>query len=435
MLSGGSIRNLVRSIKLCSPVVFWAFTAAPSFVPAHEGSFEVARYTEKQESSTASSTLATQLFNREGYRPVIDSAVEQIYLALVNNKISEALRLTDRLLTEFPNFHVAHMLRGDILSIKAGREIKGIGDIPNAPASKKEDLADLRAEAIARLKAVSDRPSRDLLPSELVELDSDQAYVILVDASRSRLFLYENAFPYPRLVTDFYITQGRLGAVKSKEGDKRTPIGVYTITELLPKEKLSDFYGPMALPINYPNTWDQRQGKTGFGIWLHGMPKQLASRPPKASDGCVVLANQDILALKQYVKVGNTQVVISPRLNFVPHDTWQAERKTAIRMVKEWRDDLEQGLTSLSKLHYANDALIDGLSLNEWQQSKNLDQRSFGRIRVDDVTVIKYPDDKEDMMLVSFKQSDDISGEVRKQQYWMKVGTHWQIVQEETNKL
>ena len=434
MLSGGSIQHILKGIKLCTPVFFWAITAAPSFVPAKEGVIEVARYTEKRPSNTGS-VLASQLFNREGYRPVIDSAVEQIYHALNANQLSEALRLTDRLLTEFPNFHVAHMLRGDILSMKAGRPLRGIGDIPNAPATKREELADLRAEAIARLKAVSDRPPKELLPSELIELDSDQAYIILVDTARSRLFLYENAFPYPRLVTDFYVSQGRMGAVKAREGDKRTPIGVYTITELLPKEKLAEFYGPMALPINYPNTWDKRQGKTGYGIWLHGMPKQFASRPPKASDGCVVLANQDILALKQYVKVGNTQVVIGERLNFVSHEDWQAQRKTAIRMVKTWRDDLEKGLNTASAYHYASDVLIDGLNFDQWQKSKSLDQKSFGRIRIDDITMMRYPSEKEDMMWVSFKQADDVSGEVRKQQYWMKVGSRWQIVQEDTEQL
>lgn len=303
---------LRKGLMLVLPIAIWGLTAAPSFVKPGNSSFEVAALGDAR---TGSNPLANQLFDAQAYRPVIDTAVEDIYLALSANKLNEALRLTDRLLAEFPNFHLGHMIRGDILSLKAGRQIKRIGDVPNVPKSKREDLAELQDEAVARFRAVRDRPRKDLLPAELVELNSDQRYVILVDTSRSRLFLYENMFPYPRLVTDFYVSQGRMGAVKSREGDKRTPIGVYTITELLPKEKLSDFYGPIALPINYPNTWDKRQGKTGYGIWLHGMPKQYVSRPPKASDGCVVLANQDLLALKQFVKVGNTQVVIAERLD------------------------------------------------------------------------------------------------------------------------
>jgi murein L,D-transpeptidase YafK len=224
-----------------------------------------------------------------------------------------------------------------------------------------------------------------------------------------------------------------MGAVKVREGDKRTPIGVYTITELLPKEKLTDFYGPIALPIDYPNAWDKRLGKTGYGIWLHGMPKHYVSRPPKASDGCVVLANQDLLALKRFVDIGNTQVVISERLDFVPVDVWKSHRKAALRMVDTWKKDLEKGF-SKGIYHYASDVKIDGQGLVEWQQNKQIGNKSFGKITIEDLMVMRYPSDK-DMMLISFKQEDKLSGEVRKQQYWMKVGTRWQIVQEDSYKL
>ncbi|MFN4328427.1 MAG: murein L,D-transpeptidase family protein [Limnobacter sp.] len=422
---------LRKGLMLVLPIAIWGLTAAPSFVKPGNSSFAMAALGDAR---TGSNPLANQLFDAQAYRPVIDTAVEDIYLALSANKLNEALRLTDRLLAEFPNFHLGHMIRGDILSLKAGRQIKRIGDVPNVPKSKREDLAELQDEAVARFRAVRDRPRKDLLPAELVELNSDQRYVILVDTSRSRLFLYENMFPYPRLVTDFYVSQGRMGAVKSREGDKRTPIGVYTITELLPKEKLSDFYGPIALPINYPNTWDKRQGKTGYGIWLHGMPKQYVSRPPKASDGCVVLANQDLLALKQFVKVGNTQVVIAERLDFVAQDVWQSQRKAAIRVLKAWKDDLERGLNK-GLYHYSSDVRIDGQDLQSWQRNKHLNQRAFGNIKIDELTMMRYPSERNDMMWVSFRQVDDVYGEVRKQQYWMKSGTRWQIIQEDTEKL
>ena len=429
------LRNLLhvalKGVRIAIPLVFWTFTAAPSFVDqGQQGSFEVAAYGNP---NAGSNSLANKLFDQEGYEPVIDKAVEDIYLALSNHELNKALLLTDRLLAEFPNFFLGHMLKGDILSLKAGRPLKNIGDMPNVPAAKREELAELREEAIARFKAVKDRPQRDLLPAELVQMNDDQRYVILVDTSRSRLFLYENAFPKPRLVTDFYVSQGKMGAVKVREGDKRTPIGVYTITELLPKEKLTDFYGPIALPIDYPNSWDKRLGKTGYGIWLHGMPKAYVSRPPKASDGCVVLANQDLLALKKFVDIGTTQVVISERLDFVPLEVWKSYQNEALRVVDNWRKDLEKGFAK-GILHYASDVKIDGQGLVEWQQKNQIASKAFGKITIEDLTVMRYPSDK-DMMVVSFKQEDDFSGEVQKQQYWMKVGTRWQIIQEDKRKL
>jgi len=431
MLARSRLRVVYKGLRLAAPLVFWTFTAAPSFVESSRvESFDLAAYTSQ---GSNSKSLAGKLFEQASYKPVIDTAVEEIYLALSNHELNKALELNDRLLSEFPNFYLGHMLKGDILSLKAGRPLTRIGDMPNVPKGKQDELTELREEAVARFKAVKDRPQRDLLPAELVQLHEDQRFVILVDTTRSRLFLYENAFPQPRLVTDFYVSQGKMGAVKVREGDKRTPIGVYTITELLPKEKLTDFYGPIALPIDYPNSWDKRLGKTGYGIWLHGMPKHYVSRPPKASDGCVVLANQDLLALKKFVDIGNTQVVISERLDFVPVEVWQSHRKAALRMVDTWKKDLEKGF-SKGIYHYASNVKIDGQGLVEWQQNNQIASKSFGKIKIDDLSVMRYPSDK-DMMLISFRQEDKVSGEIRKQQYWMKVGTRWQIVQEDTYKL
>lgn len=431
MRSRSLLRAVSRGLRLVAPFIFWTFTAAPSFVePTPPDSFDLAVYNKPE---AREGTLASKLFDSASYQPVIDTAVEEIYLALSNHELNKALLLTNRLLNEFPNFYLGHMLKGDILSLKAGRPLTQIGDMVNVPKDKQSEIVELREEAIARFKAVKDRPQRDLLPAELVELNDDQRYVILVDTTRSRLFLYENAFPQPRLVTDFYVSQGKMGAVKVREGDKRTPIGVYTITELLPKEKLTDFYGPMALPIDYPNAWDKRLGKTGYGIWLHGMPKNYVSRPPKASDGCVVLANQDLLALKKFVDIGTTQVVISERLDFVPVEVWQSHRKAALRMVESWKKDLEKGF-SKGIYHYASDVKIDGQGLVEWQKSTQIGNKPFGKIAIEDLAVMRYPGEK-DMMVVSFKQEDKLAGESRKQQFWMKVGTRWQIVQEDTYKL
>jgi murein L,D-transpeptidase YafK len=68
----------------------------------------------------------------------------------------------------------------------------------------------------------------------------------------------------------------------------------------MPQDKLTDFYGSGAFPINYPNEWDRIRGRNGYGIWLHGTPRDTYSRPPRASDGCIVLSNED-LDLHSYV--------------------------------------------------------------------------------------------------------------------------------------
>jgi len=116
-------------------------------------------------------------------------------------------------------------------------------------------------------------------------------------------------------MTDYYVSQGRYGVNKAKEGDQRTPLGVYYVNARIPGPKLPDFYGTGALPINYPNEWDKRNGRSGSGIWLHGTPSDNFSRPPLSSDGCVVLANPDLQSLYATAEVGKTVVVISDTCN------------------------------------------------------------------------------------------------------------------------
>ena len=102
--------------------------------------------------------------------------------------------------------------------------------------------------------------------------------------------LYENRNGEPHYVADYYVTIGKNGVDKFKEGDKKTPLGVYHVTDNLPRSKLADLYGSGAYPISYPNEFDKREGRGGKGIWLHGVPTDTYSRPPRASDGCIVLS-------------------------------------------------------------------------------------------------------------------------------------------------
>src|SRR3989449_2918436 len=142
----------------------------------------------------------------------------------------------------------------------------------------------LRAEASARLRAYRERPPADRVPRYLLQLREDQKYAIVVDTRRSRLYLYQNDGGKPRFVADYYVSSGKNGPLKVREGDEKTPIGVYHVTASLPRNELSDFYGSGAFPINYPNEWDRIQGRNGHGIWLHGTPSNTYSRPPRSSN-------------------------------------------------------------------------------------------------------------------------------------------------------
>ncbi len=434
----GRARPAAKFIKtVLIPLVVWAATAAPSFGgPGQEG-YRLAKFQPDTLSSATRSLInRTPVLTPDYERPAIDSAIEQIYLSVSRGQLSKALGISNRLIEQYPNFKVAYLIRGDLLLLKAGRPLRTIGDISDPPVDKARELIDLREEAIVRLRSYRDRPSADVVPRELVQLRGDQRYAILVDTKRARLFLYENTLPAPRLVTDFYITQGKMGADKEKEGDQKTPIGVYTITDLLPKQKLTDFYGAMALPLNYPNEWDKRQGRTGHGIWVHGIPSNTVSQPPKASDGCVVLGNADIERLRGFVKVGTTPVVISDSLDFIPVEVWQGERQAMLRVLDTWRRDYESAEYSKLFEHYSTQGYVDGLNITQWRNKyfSSYASKKGPKLNISNVAIMRYPA-RDDMMVISFDQDLKINGEAqstRRKQYWVKEGTNWRIVHDVT---
>lgn len=162
-----------------------------------------------------------------------------VYQELAANNLRQAQSKADALVEAFPNFRLGHLIRGDLLLMHT-RPVTTLGAVPGGAGEK---LQDLRDEAIARLKWLRERPDPDLIPRAVLQLRDDQKHVLVVDTKRSRLYLYENRSGQPKFVKDYYISKGKFGVDKFKEGDKKTPLGVYYITGRLPPERLPDFYG------------------------------------------------------------------------------------------------------------------------------------------------------------------------------------------------
>jgi len=357
-----------------------------------------------------------------------------VYKALAANRLRDAQAKADALVAAYPTFRLGHLVRGDLLLLHT-RPIKTFGAAPNAPADK---LNNLRDEAIVRLKSLRERPDPELIPRAILQMRDDQKNILLVDAKRSRLYVYQRVNGQFKLTSDYYISQGRLGVNKFKEGDQKTPLGVYYITARLPGARLPEFYGPGALPINYPNEWDKANGRSGSGIWLHGTPSDSYSRPPLSSDGCVVLTNPDLKELSASVEIGNTPVIISEDLKFVSKAHGEADKQAANRMLESWRADLETTDPELLRRHYSrNFKAMRGQNLNNWLdkvQQSNLGARKIS-VSLRDVTLFRYPDqkDQKELIVAAFTQEATIGkGKhvTRKRQYWAKEGAQWKIVSE-----
>lgn len=112
----------------------------------------------------------------------------------------------------------------------------------------------------------------------MLQLLASQSRVVVVDLNASRMYLFENLDGAPQLKRSFYVSIGKNGAAKRREGDQRTPVGGYFVTARIEGETLPDFYGPGALAVNDPNEWDLRAQRTGYGIWIRGVPSDTFAR-------------------------------------------------------------------------------------------------------------------------------------------------------------
>lgn len=359
-----------------------------------------------------------------------EGRLSTVFQAIEANRLDLALTRVDSLIRDHPNFRLAHLVRGDLLLARA-RPLQTFGNVTKIVPQEKVD--DLREEALMRLKALRQRPADGHVPRALLQLHPEQKHAFLVDSARSRLYVFANAEGRPRLVADYYVTLGKRGVEKLREGDQKTPIGVYHVTANLPRQKLTDFYGSGAFPINYPNEWDRRLGRNGHGIWLHGTPSDVYARPPRASDGCIVLANPDLESVGRFVQVGTTPVVIADQLEWSDAAAVEAERKSLSTALEQWRSDWESRDAARYLAHYSERFSAGGQDYAAWaahKRSVNASKRWI-KVGLSRIAMLAYP--RTDFVVVTFDQdyrSDSLANAMRKRQYWIKESGRWKILYE-----
>jgi L,D-transpeptidase YnhG len=353
----------------------------------------------------------------------------EIYKLIGQAQTRQALARAEVLVRDHPNFSLAQLVYGDLLMAQQ-RPVKAFGDVPDgAMRTGGQALAELREESQLRMRALRERPPAGAIPAQFLQLSSKNKHAIAIDSSRARLYLFQNGPEGLKLIADYYISVGKSGIEKAVEGDLRTPLGVYFITSNLDPKSLKDFYGAGALPINYPNPYDARRGKTGSGIWLHGTPPNQFSRAPKATDGCVVLANPDLERIIRTVEVRTTPVIIAPSLRWVPPANVQADTRHFNDVLQAWRSAKGSGDVNRLLAFYTPDFAINGKTVAEWTPMLKVELGKMrGRdIELKDVSLLRWTDSA-DTMVVTFGEvaAGARTGPV-KRQYWVRQGPQWKI--------
>jgi murein L,D-transpeptidase YafK len=275
-----------------------------------------------------------------------------------------------------------------------------------------------------------------LLPEGVWMLPASTRYLMWVELEQGRLNLLEHV-PGGGLILRkrIPVSIGKQGIGKLKEGDQKTPIGNYHITSHLADERIDDFYGSGAYPLNYPNALDRRLARTGHGIWLHGLPKDVNERPFLDSDGCIVIDNISLQELTGIVATGVTQVIMSQRsIEWVAAATQQQKSVQLNAMLQEWEAAWEQRNNDAYLDFYAqdfSDLVRDKAAWSDYKRRVN-DSKQYIDVALSDVSMLVDPAQR-DLVTVRFRQvyeSDNYAWTGWKEQIWRHSGERWEIIYE-----
>ena len=348
-------------------------------------------------------------------------------------ELNDALITLDEIIKQKPNFKLAHLIRGDIYQAYA----HGISDFGSSSNFSKDKIEDLKEEAKKRIESHLHNAT-DIIDSTRVILPQNIDNLIYVDTNKSRLYLFEIRDHTLIKIFDEYASIGKNGSGKNFEGDKKTPLGVYTLGEKI-TQPLSDFYGEGAFPIDYPNVYDKLLNKTGHGIWIHGTPKDTYSRAPKSSDGCIVISNENFNALESILKNKQTKVILS-KLSYDQY--FNAENN--IDKHNNFMSYFESWISNWTLKNYSEyiafydaNAKYNSKAFEIWSSKKKkvFENTNDIQIAIDNLTIIDYPEEEEHVKYVEFTQtynSDLLKQTSQKKQIWRKFNNEWKIISEST---
>ena len=382
---------------------------------------------------TAIILFSDDIFAEETISPSEEAEIQllQILDNMRNGNNDKALLIAENLIKDFPNFKLGKIIYADLLSSFLQKKPM-LGS-----KSKDKELNDLKSEAKARINFNSIYKKEDLLPKSIIQLANNVEYAFLIELSKSRLYLIGNKSGVPDIIGDFYVSIGKEGFNKKTSGDNKTPVGVYKITSHLIDEDLPELYGDGAFPINYPNFWDKKNNKTGYGIWIHGVPRDVYSRPPLTSEGCVVTSNYTLKKLKKYVKIGVTPIILVENVEWIKRNVWHQNKKAANKFIENWRATWE----SLDPY-----AFISKHSINFNSEKHDFEKRvahilriikkkTYIKVKVENMNLFYYP--KEDGLIFSdfrqYYESNNFQTSSNKKLFWVKESDgEWRILFEDT---
>ena len=225
--------------------------------------------------------------------------------------------------------------------------------------------------------------------------------ILTCNKSQSTLSLFQHNKEKKFTLQEKYSAfTGKVKGDKTKEGDLKTPVGVYDIQKRI--SKLDSFYGPLAFVTSYPNLYDKFLGKDGSGIWIHGLPTE--QERDDFTKGCIAINNDNIVCLDKELDIESTILIINP-----DHETKDVSKKVLAKILAnlyEWRYSWIYNDTKKYLSFYSTDFIRDdGMKHSRFIQYKTriFNKQERKKIIFNDINVIPYPK-SENVFQVTFKE-------------------------------
>ena len=231
------------------------------------------------------------------------------------------------------------------------------------------------------------------MPAWLLRLPESTPTAFVAESSTSTFYRFDRTTTSVAKIRQDYMSIGQAGVGKERAGDRRTPLGIYFVTEQLDTTRLHEKYGVTAFPLDYPNAWDRRLGRTGDGIWVHGVIEGGGVRPPLDTDGCIALPNERLLELEDDFLPNVTPVLIASEIDWAEAEALTETRLALESAVTDWAASLEKGdLFSWLEL-YDQSFEHWGMNKAEWSafSLETLGQRAISNVEVSDLLLLGDP--------------------------------------------
>lgn len=265
------------------------------------------------------------------------------------------------------------------------------------------------------------------IPESSKKLDQ-QSEVIILSVGKKQLTADLVAWPeIPKQVNGFAgrvlksypIAIGKADGDKQKEGDLKTPEGIYFTRDIIDGDSLPDKYGPKAIPIDFPNPIDSMMGKTGHGIWLHGAGDDGRIKESRVTDGCVAFFNHDIERLVNWLKPNQAIVVIAEDAAAINNakDLEQVASKT-----NDWLDSWNTRNLDKYISFYGKNFISSKGGVAEYRSYKKRVFNQYKKMEVagDTIRVITHPKYAISIMNQMFRGDGFFSDKGRKILYWQR---------------